>query len=166
MNDHALKVIPLLLALGLFAGACSKSSTGANPTSPPVSTSPSLSPSGSASPSACESSGATMTLNGLTANDHGTKDVSGGGKQEVEVDSCYFNPTVFTAHPGDKLTLTLGNESDTLHNFSLTEQSIDKDIQPDAETTVTVTFPASGTLVFFCKYHASQGMIGGLQVES
>jgi plastocyanin len=105
-------------------------------------------------------------LNGRTANDHGTKDVSGGGKQDVEVDSCYFNPTVFTAHPGDKLTLTLGNESTTLHNFSLTERGIDKDIQPDAKITVTVTFPPSGTLVFFCKYHASLGMIGGLQVES
>lgn len=166
MNHRTMRVLPMLLTLGLFASACSKSSTGANPTSPPVSTSPSSSPSGSASPVVCESPGATLTLNGRTANDHGTKDVSGGGKQDVEVDSCYFNPTVFTAHPGDKLTLTLSNESSTLHNFSLTEQSIDKDIQPDAKTTVTVTFPPSGTVVFFCKYHVSLGMIGGLQVES
>lgn len=165
MNDRALRVLPLLLALALFAGACSKSSTGANPTSPPVSTSPS-SPSTSASAVVCESPGATISLNGQTANDHGTKDVSGGGKQDVEVDSCYFNPTVFTAHPGNKLTLTLSNESSILHNFSLTEQGIDKDIQPDAKITVSVTFPPSGTLVFFCKYHTSLGMIGGLQVES
>ena len=84
----------------------------------------------------------------------------------MEVDSCYFNPTVFTAHPSDKLTLVLGNESTTLHNFSLTEQGIDKDIQADSKITVTVIFPQSGTLVFFCKYHTSLGMIGGLQVES
>lgn len=164
MNDRGLRFFSMLFALALFAGACSKNSTGANPTSP-ASASPS-SPGTSGSPVVCETPGATLTLNGMTANDHGTKDVSGGGKQEVEVDSCYFNPTVFTAHPGDKLTLTLSNESSILHNFSLTEQSIDKDIQPDAKITVTVTFPPSGTLVFFCKYHVSLGMIGGLQVES
>jgi plastocyanin len=113
-----------------------------------------------------EGSSGTITLNGQAANDHGTKDVSGGGKEEVEVDSFYFNPTVFTAHAGDKLTLTLSNESSTLHNFSLAEQNIDMDIPADDSITVTVTFPDSGTQVFLCKYHQSKGMVGGLQVET
>ncbi|TMG33996.1 MAG: hypothetical protein E6H92_13900, partial [Chloroflexi bacterium] len=38
--------------------------------------------------------GGKITVNGEAANDHGTKDVSGGGSQSVEVDSFYFNPTV------------------------------------------------------------------------
>jgi plastocyanin len=91
--------------------------------------------------------------------------VSGGGSQEVEVDSFYFNPTVFTAKAGDKLTLTLSNDSKTLHNFSLAELKVDRDIPVGGKATVTVTFPSSGTYVFFCKYHRSNGMVGGLQVE-
>jgi plastocyanin len=141
-----------IIAMTLLLSACSSDS-----------------PSSAASPSASGEGGessSTITLNGQTANDHGTKDVSGGGKEEVEVDSFYFNPTVFTAHAGDALTLTLSNETSTLHNFSLPDQSIDMDVPPDGSIKVTVTFPDSGTQVFFCKYHQSQGMVGGLQVET
>ncbi|TMA83630.1 MAG: cupredoxin domain-containing protein [Deltaproteobacteria bacterium] len=106
-----------------------------------------------------------ITVNGEAANDHGTKDVSGGGSQSVEVDSFYFNPTVFTAHAGDKLTLTLSNESQTAHTFTITEQNIDKELAVGSKVTVTVTFPSSGTLLFFCRFHRSQGMLGGLKVE-
>ena|SRR5438132_10522676 len=106
-----------------------------------------------------------ITVNGEAANDHGTKDVSGGGSQSVEVDSFYFNPTVFTAHAGDKLTLTLSNESQTAHTFTITEQNIDKELAVGSQVTVTVTFPSSGTLLFFCRFHRSQGMLGGLKVE-
>lgn len=139
-----------IMTMAVLASACSSSSG-----------------SGSSSGSeGDEGSPGTITLNGQTANDHGAKDVSGGGEEEVEVDSFYFNPTVFTAHAGDKLTLTLSNESSTLHNFSLPDQNIDMDIPADDSITVTVVFPDSGTQVFFCKYHESSGMAGGLKVES
>ena len=141
-----------IIAMTLLMSACSSNSTSSE-------TSPSANGEGG------ESSG-TITLDGQSANDHGTKDVSGGGKEEVEVDSFYFNPTVFTAHTGDSLTLTLSNESLTLHNFSLPDQNIDEDIPPDGSIEVTVTFPDSGTQVFFCKFHRSKGMLGGLQVET
>ena len=107
-----------------------------------------------------------MSINGQTANDHGTKDVSGGGSQDVEVDNYYFNPTLFTAKAGDKLNLTLSNDSKTTHNFSVTEQKIDMDIPVGGKITVSVTFPASGTLTFFCRFHHTSGMVGGLKVET
>jgi plastocyanin len=161
MNGGAPGIVRLILALALVGAACSSnSSTAAGSPSVGATTS------SSASGSPCEESTKTITLNGQTANDHGTKDVSGGGKEEVEVDSCYFNPTVFTGHAGDKLVLTLSNESDILHNFSLPEQSINKNIPSDGKVTVTVTFPTSGTLVFFCSIHQSLGMVGGLEVET
>src|SRR5438132_7428702 len=109
--------------------------------------------------------GGKITVNGEAANDHGTKDVSGGGSQSVEVDNFYFNPTVFTGHAGDKLTLTLSNESQTAHTFTITEQNLDKELAVGAKVTVTVTFPSSGTVLFFCRFHRSQGMLGGLKVE-
>lgn len=110
--------------------------------------------------------GATVLLNGQTATDHGSKDVPAGGSQPVEVDSFYFNPTVFKGKAGEKLTLTLTNESKIAHNFSLSEQSIDRDVPAGATVTVSLAFPSSGTLVFFCKIHRSTGMLGGLRVES
>jgi len=106
-----------------------------------------------------------ITVNGEAANDHGTKDVSGGGSQSVEVDSFYFNPTVFTAHAGDKLALTLSNESQTAHTFTITEQNIDKELAVGAKVTVTVTLPSSGTVLFFCRFNRSLGILGALKVE-
>jgi plastocyanin len=116
---------------------------------------------GSSSSSAGESS--TITLDGRTANDHGTQAVS-GGEADVEVDSFYFDPTVLTGAAGDKVTLKITNDSSTLHNFSLTDQNVDTDIPADGAVSVTVTFPSSGTAVFFCKYHQGNGMVGALQI--
>jgi plastocyanin len=137
MSHRLLKPLSLLFTLALFAGACSSKSGGGR-----------------------------VVLNGENANNHGTKAVSGGGSQEVEVDSFYFNPTLFTAKSGDKLTLTLSNDSKILHNFSVKEQNIDMDIPVGGKITVTVSVPASGTQVFFCKFHRSSGMLGALRVAT
>jgi plastocyanin len=122
-----------------------------------------LSACSSDSSSSSASEGGTITLDGRTANDHGTQAVS-GDETDVEVDSFYFSPTVLTGAAGTKVTLKLENESTTLHNFSLTEQDIDTDVPASGDATVSVTLPASGTVVFFCKYHQGNGMVGALQV--
>ena len=46
----------------------------------------------------------------------------------------------------------------------MTDQGIDQDVEDGAKADVTVTFPDSGTLVFFCKYHQNMGMRGALEV--
>jgi plastocyanin len=109
--------------------------------------------------------GGTTTIAGQKANDHGTKDVSGESSVELEQDNFYFEPTILKGSAGQKLTIELSNEGSALHNFSIPDQSIDQDVQPDTKGEVTVTFPDSGTLVFFCKYHQSQGMVGALEVS-
>lgn len=140
MDRRLLKVISLLFTLIVATGACSSSSKS--------------------------SGGATLAVNGENANSHGSKAVPGGGSLQVEVDSFYFKPTLLTAKAGDKLTLTLSNESKALHNFSLSQQNVDMDIPAGGKITVTVSLPASGTQVFFCKYHRASGMLGGLQVSA
>lgn len=146
MKHRSGSVVALVLPLMLIAAACSSSSSTAVKKS--------------------TGAGTTVMVDGQKANDHGKKDVSGGGSEGVEVDDFYFNPTVFTGKAGDKLTLTLSNDSKTLHNFSMPTQRIDRDIIAGGKVTVSVTFPTSGTVVFFCKYHRSSGMLGGLQVEA
>lgn len=107
----------------------------------------------------------TITIEGEEANDHGSEDVSGADEVEVEMDDFYFEPTILTGKPGQKITLKFFNEGDALHNFSLEEQGIDQDVDSDEKAQVKVAFPDSGTLLFVCKYHVTQGMRGGLEVS-
>jgi len=155
-----MRVAVLFAVLAVFGAACSSKSNSSSGGSP----SPSESVSASASASASESAGGTITVGSDTANNHGSKEVDNITSVEVEMDDFYFGPTVLTGSPGQKLTIELKNESKagTLHNFSLSDQNIDQDVQADQSTEVTVTFPQSGFLEFFCKYHKSSGMVGEL----
>ncbi|MDX6285282.1 MAG: Cupredoxin-like domain [Frankiales bacterium] len=114
---------------------------------------------------ACGGGGGGKTdIAGVKANDHGTKDVTNLTQLEIEQDNYYFNPSVLKGKPGQKLTIELKNEtSDTEHNFSQSAQNINKDVAAGKTETVTVTFPASGIISFFCEYHKDMGMAGGLQ---
>lgn len=139
MRTRIVRSLGAVLVLALVATACGKSGN--------------------------EGGGGTTTIAGQKANDHGTKDVSGESSVELEQDNFYFEPTVLKGTPGQKLTIELSNEGSALHNFSIPDQNIDQDVQPDTKGEVTVTFPDSGTLGFFCKYHQSQGMVGALEVS-
>ena len=90
--------------------------------------------------------------------------MSGEASAELEQDNYYFNPTILKGTAGEKLTLELSNEGSALHNFSITDQGISQDVESGKKAEVTVTFPQSGTLVFFCKYHQTLGMVGALEV--
>ncbi|MGE5690558.1 MAG: cupredoxin domain-containing protein [Pseudomonadota bacterium] len=110
--------------------------------------------------------GAETTIAGTAANAHGTKDVRDAGEASLELDDSYFAPTVLQGTPGQRLTVELENEGAIEHNFSIDDQSLDQDVDPGGKATVTVTFPDSGVVRFYCKYHEGTGMVGGLQAGS
>ena len=64
--------------------------------------------------------------------------------------------------PGQKLKVEIENESSTLHSFTIPEQNLDMDIPPKGKAVVAVTFPPSGVVRFFCKFHSALGMEGEL----
>ena len=170
MPNRTMKLIAGLFAMAIVGAACGKSSNSATTspaTSQPAVSSPSASESPEPTASASESEGGTITIGSDTANDHGTKDASGMSELELELDDegtvFYFEPTVITGTPGQSLTLELKNEGSALHNFSLTEQSIDTDVQSGGTGSVTVTIPQTGFVEFFCKYHKALGMVGELK---
>jgi plastocyanin len=105
----------------------------------------------------------TTSTNGQTINSKGTKNVSGAKNVELEMDDFYFKPTVLKGTPGQKLGIELKNEGKVEHNLTITNQQIDKDVPAGGKAKVSITFPKSGTLSFFCKYHQAQGMRGSLQ---
>jgi len=106
--------------------------------------------------------GKSVTLGGVTYADHGSKDVRNLSKLELEADDYYFSPTFLRGNPGQKLTLIVESEAATLHNLSIPALGIDKDIPPKGKVQIAVTFPASGVLAFFCKFHGPLGMNGQL----
>jgi len=106
--------------------------------------------------------GKSVTRGGVTYADHGTKDVRTLSKLELEADDYYFSPTFLRGNPGQKLTLIVESEAATLHNLSIPALGIDKDIPPKGKVQMVVTFPASGVLAFFCKFHGPVGMNGQL----
>jgi plastocyanin len=93
---------------------------------------------------------------------------SGGGSsaKELELDDDYFQPKTIEGVPGQTITLELKNEGSNEHNFTLTDQGVDRDVEAGEDAKVTVTVPQSGSLTFYCKYHRSMGMTGKLQVTS
>ena len=111
--------------------------------------------------------GGTTTIAGMQTESHGTKDVSDEtGKVEIEMYDDYFEPTVLKGTPGQKVELELKNEGENPHTLTISDQSVDKEIQPGDEGEVEVTFPQSGQLEFVCRFHESKGMVGALQAGS
>ena len=139
-----------LAACGSGSSGGSSASTGSQPSSP------------AAGASGGSGSSTTDTVAGLTANDHGTMDVAGMSSLTITASDYYFNPSVLKGTPGQKLSLIIKNTSSVLHNFSLTAQNVNKDLNAGSTVTTHVTFPSSGVLSFFCQYHKSRGMAGGL----
>jgi len=109
----------------------------------------------------------TTTIGGQAVESHGTKDVSGEtGKVEIEMYDYYFEPTVLKGTPGQKVKLELKNTGNNAHTFTVSEQSVDQEVQPGDEAEADVTFPQSGELTFVCKFHQSSGMVGALEPSS
>ena len=107
--------------------------------------------------------GPTLTLaDGQRAVDGGRADVSGATTTVVELVEYAFRPTVLTGRPGQRLTITLSNQGNALHDFRLGDQHLDVNVEPATPVTVTVTFPATGAVTFECRYHLLQRMRGEL----
>jgi YVTN family beta-propeller protein len=104
------------------------------------------------------------TIDGLPMADHGMLDVRGASDAKVRVDDYYFAPTVLRGRPGQRLHLRVENAAGTLHNLSATAIGLDRDLPPKSGLEIDVPFPASGSVRFFCKFHAPLGQSGLFQV--
>ena len=110
--------------------------------------------------------GGSTTIGGMTAELHGTKDVSGEtGKVEIEMYDDYFEPTILKGTPGQTVTLELKNEGENPHTLTISDQNVGQEVQPGDEAEADVTFPETGELTFVCRFHESKGMVGALEVS-
>jgi plastocyanin len=105
-------------------------------------------------------SSAPVSLSG-TVNDKGTKDASGSSVTlDLSQGNYFFSPTFVKASPGAKVTVTVKNNGDTKHTFTIDSPAVD--VTLDSGTTKTVSFklPAGGVINFYCRFHRSSGMQG------
>jgi len=105
-----------------------------------------------------------VTIAGIVYSDHGTRDISGQRVVKLEADDYYFGPTFLRGKPGQRVRLRVENESGTLHNITIAEQQIDRDILPKKAIEIGVTVPSSGIVTFTCKFHGPLGMNGYFSV--
>ena len=136
-------VIVAAIAASLFvATACSSSSS-------------SSSSAGGSSTSASTSS---------TSSSAGATDVTGKSTFEIDQANFSFTPSTLDGSAGQKITFTIKNVGSVPHTFTIDSMNVDVTVSPGSETTVDVTYPTSGTVEFYCKFHKSSGMTGTLEV--
>jgi plastocyanin len=112
---------------------------------------------------ACAGAGPSIRLaDGQRASYHGEAGVAGVSSTVIEMDDSFFRPTVLHGTPGQRLTVTLSNQGNSLHDFRIAAQHIDANVEAGTPVTVTVTFPAKGAVTFECRYHLLQNMRGEL----
>ena len=147
MRERNLGSMTASVALGvvlLLAVACtsssSSSSTSTTTTAPPTTESP---------------SGA----GGETAN------VAGKTTLAMTAQNFSFSPSELEGTAGQTLKITVKNTGTVPHNFSIDAQNINVTINPGASKDITVTFPTSGSVQFYCLFHkVSNNMVGELKV--
>jgi plastocyanin len=110
-----------------------------------------------------EEAAETIEVDGETANYEGTEEVA-SDSIELEEDDYYFEPTVLTGEPGQKVTLEITNEGDEEHNLTIADQKVDEDTGPGETASVDVEIPDEGVIQFLCEYHTAQDMRGALAV--
>ncbi len=87
-----------------------------------------------------------------------------GTSVEIGAGDFFFDATCLTASSAGEVKVTVSNNGNALHNFSIQAQGIDQDVPVGEAITVTVDLPSSGPLPFSCKYHVGAGMQGAFVV--
>jgi plastocyanin len=119
--------------------------------------------SGSGSASA-PAGAAPVSLPGTVA-DHGTAALEGSAL-DLELDDQYFAPTFVEASPGATVTVTLTNEGDLPHTFTIDDTAVDEEVAAGESATVEVTLPDRGSLRYYCRFHVAGGMQGAFVVSA
>jgi len=90
-------------------------------------------------------------------------DVRGETTLAVEAGDFYFSPATIVGAPEQTLTITMTNPGTAAHTFTIEGNTTDVNVPIGQSRTFEITFPASGSVVFYCRYHERVGMRGTLR---
>lgn len=81
------------------------------------------------------------------------------GAVEIEADDFYFEKTFIKGAAGETVSVTVTNEGDVQHTFTIEAQDIDETLDAGDTITVDVELPDSGKPVTgYCRFHRGTGM--------
>ena len=82
---------------------------------------------------------------------------------EIDADDFYFKKTFIKGKASSTVAVTVKNEGNTAHTFTIDAQRIDEEIQPGDSIDVDVKIPKNGKAAnFYCRFHVASGMQGAL----
>lgn len=96
---------------------------------------------------------------------NGTTDDNGGGAAqtiEVTASDFEFEPTTLSVDPGAEVSVSLTNEGETAHTFTVSDVDFEVEAEGGASAEGTFTAPDSGTLEYVCAFHSQ--MVGTLTI--
>lgn len=104
--------------------------------------------------------------------DGGDDDVVGGASGDADLvinENREFEPRTLKIRANQESTITIANQDDEVHNFTLSFLEIDKDIPPNQSVTVTIpasAAPRDGVYGIRCKFpdHQAGGEYGQIEV--
>lgn len=82
--------------------------------------------------------------------ENGASGGEGGTTDSVIMVDNEFQPSSFTAA---STTITVMNEGEALHSFTLADGDIDQDVQAGEDASIDLSGLDAGTYDFICKYH-------------
>jgi plastocyanin len=97
-------------------------------------------------------------------DDDGGGDGGGATSVEIAAQDFSFDPTTLELPAGGEVTLTLNNEGEAEHSFTVEDLDVETEAEGGESSETTFTAPDSGTTEFFCKYHPDQ-MTGEITVS-
>lgn len=106
---------------------------------------------------------------GACGDDEGNSDDSSGGGSsgaqtiEVTASDFAFDPDTFDVDAGSEVEVSLTNDGDAEHSFSIEDPEFEVEAEGGESATGTFTAPDDGSVEFFCKYHPDQ-MTGEITV--
>lgn len=105
--------------------------------------------------------GSKTTVKGASSNGQ-----AGASAITLVAKDFMFEPATLNATAGKPVTVTIKNEGQADHNFSITDLKVNQDVEKGDTKTVTFTPTQSGVIQFFCEYHKnSHNMVGTLNVS-
>lgn len=74
----------------------------------------------------------------------------------------FFAPTILEGSSNQRIALRISNTTPVTHNFTLEAEHINTSIPAGATVDITVQFPTTAALVFYCSIHSNDQHGGGL----
>ncbi|MGH2786917.1 MAG: cupredoxin domain-containing protein [Actinomycetota bacterium] len=101
-------------------------------------------------------------LLGACGEDDGGGD--SGDAVELVAQDFSFDPTTLDLPAGEEVTVSLVNEDDVEHSFTVDDLDVEAEAEGGESSEVTFTAPDEGAVEFHCKYHPDQ-MTGEISVD-